>query len=264
MNNLFVQELYIASLLSKLSMFKPQEFYTNIETDDSLKDLESMVLNNMIHYIDEKDVKCFLFKYHNIIYIVVNSDTGSHKSNKQLQVKKKMQIHSCIYDQFNQIFWKVIEKLEDLIDIKATKNIYICGYREGGNVAKVLSAFLADKYKHTFLISCFTFASKMVGNKYFEKFLNHNVNRSYNIHTYNSVGNNCNRFFHKISNEFIINDNCICDIVPPEYFVFKRLFSKFYKNEQKPDPIDSYIEHLRNIIFKFNTNSQSSVAEDIL
>lgn len=254
MNNLFVQELYIASLLSKLSMFKPHEFYTNIETHDNLKDLESMVLNNMIHYIDEKAVKCFLFKYHNIIYIVVNSDSSSNKSNKLLRVKKKMQINSYIYDQFNQIFGKVIEKLENLIDIKVTKNIYICGYQDGGDLAKVLSAFLAEKYRHIFLISCFTFSSKIVGNKYFEKFLNRNVNRAYNIHTYNSVANNSNTFCQDISNEFIIDDDCICDIMPPKYFAFNRFFFKFYKNEEKEDPIDAYIEHLRNIIFKFNTN----------
>jgi predicted lipase len=64
---------------------------------------------------------------------------------------------------------------------KNIKKLYICGYKLGGSVATVVASILAEKFRHTYLVSCFTFGAFKVGNKYFKEYFNRHVTCNYRI-----------------------------------------------------------------------------------
>lgn len=255
MNNIFIKELYIAILLSKLSIYKPNCFYNNIETNEYLNDLETIIYNNTVHYVEDNNVQCFLIKYHNIIYIVINSTLKYESNNNLIKITKYINIHDGLYNQYLKIIDKIKENIEKLNDLNFTKNIYICGYYLGGALAQIISAFIAHKYRHQFLISCYSFSSPMIGNKYFKKFFNNNVNRIYNIYTYDTKLQSYYQYV-SVSNNIILKNNSIYenDIEDNSLFAKKCLLYKFKNQKEFISTIDDYIIQIRNILLEHNKN----------
>lgn len=258
MNQAFIKEIYIASLLSKLSYHPPSDFFKLINAEKSiLNDLKYMIINNHIYYIEENDVKCIIFKYKNIIYISIDSSLNYNESKKLTKICKKIKIHKGLFEVYKKIENDLYKNISKLVD-ENTIHINISGFYVGGTLATIVAACMADKYHNIYLVTCITFASPKVGNCYFKKYFNKYINRSYRI---NTKDDNFIRFtnYKHVSNTILVTNNHIMNVAIENYY--KKWTDIFTKEKiENIDPIETYIEYLTNI--RSNKKSSFDIARD--
>lgn len=258
MNQVFIKEIYISSLLSKLSCYQPSNFFKLINAEKSiLYDLHNIIINNHIYYVEEDNVKCIVFKFNNIIYISIYSSLNYNENKKLTKICKKLKVHKGLFDIYKKIENDLQKDISKLID-ENTIHIHISGFYVGGALATIIAACIADKYHNIHLVSCITFASPKVGNCHFKKYFNKYTNRSYRI---NTVDDNYIRFtnYKHVSNTILITNNHIMNVAQENYY--KKWTDIFVKeNSDTPLSIETYIEYIKNIIS--NKKSSFDIAYD--
>jgi hypothetical protein len=264
MNNMIVKDLYRAALLCGISYKVPSEIDTIVETDDRYNSIKKIITDNNMLYIENSSFKCYMFKYCNTIYISVHSFLPFNYYSKMKRYNGKIYIHDGILHQFNVIEPELIKNIKELDCAQNVKKIHVCGYNIGGALSSVISSFLANKYKNIYLVSCFTFGSPKVGNKYFKKVFNENVTSNYRITT--------NKWSSDEDTNFISSSKySYCHVCNPLYLENNNIAelqnihrTHFAICNKKPlrdiDPLEKYIECLYNIIVSYNQNSSKSIS----
>jgi len=258
MNNAFIKEIYVSSLLSKLSYYQPSEFFKLISNGKSeFNDLYNIIINNHLYFIEEEDVKCILFKYNDIIYISLYSELNYNQNQKLTKICKKIKVHKGTFDIYKRIENDICKNISKLVD-ENTVNINISGFYVAGSLATIIAACMGDKYNNIYLVTCVTFASPKVGNYHFKKYFNKYTNRSYRV---NTVDDNYIRFtnYKHVSNTILITNNHIMCVAKENYY--KKWTDIFVKEKSKKiDSIDTYIQYLKNICS--NKTSSIEIARD--
>lgn len=244
-------------MLSKLSFHQPSDFYNIINSDKNLSDLYNIVINNNVYYIEECKTKCILFKQGAIIYIVFNTTLDYNTEKKLTKIYKNIKVHKGVFEQFAKIEMLLYKNILKLIDNK-TLHICVCGYSVSGTLSSIASAFIADKYKNIYNVSCITFAAPKPGNIYFKKYFNTYVNISYRLDT-EDTNNYYHTVYRHISNTILIDKNYLIEIKKEAYI---RKWSDFFCKEKSYNPksIDIYVEYLKNI---YNTSRKTSLNDVI-
>jgi hypothetical protein len=281
MNNLIIKELYRASLFCKMSFYTPAEMAKMllIQKND-FKDIEKII--NYDRYFDDNNLKCYVFRHNNTIFISLNSLLMYKTDKQQDKWKNKTYIHSGLLKQYKIIEDKLLLHINQLAN-SSTKKLYITGYYMGGGLATIAAAILGEKYKNIYLVSCFTFASPKVGNKHFKEYFRDNVTCNYriivndkidlitNLNNYNAFNyykHHCslyshfvtNNYYH-VSNAFLLEDNNILEFPKPKLKRTEKLLMKCSTcnsccnniMDELVD-IDIYINRFNSIIFKYKTN----------
>lgn len=281
MNNLIVKEIYCAALFSKMAFYDSKQLSALFQEKNKLfHDISRYVKNNNLIYITDENIKCYIFKYGNTLFIVFNSQIITSKKDKKIRYKG-LKLHNGFLKQFLSIENNIYHNINKLNDSNSIKKIYVIGYYKGGSIATIAAAFLGEKYRNIFLISCFTFNSIMVGDYAFVQFFDEYVSNNYRmiINDYNKNNKldiktyNCydhykykynlykefvnNNYYH-VSNALEITDNCIIELKIPHLSLTEKLFKYAYicgkNNENDIVEIEKYIELLQRIIINYNEN----------
>lgn len=256
MNNMILKEIYRAVLFSKLSSKYPSDF--NIEAkSNTYNDIHKIILNNNMSFIENQSFKCYCLKYNNTIYIAIHS-TLTYDMKKMTKMKDNIYVNQNLLLQYRDLEIQVIKNINELNKTKLIKKIYICGYHVGGALATLTAAILAEKYKNMFLVSCFTFASPMVGNKHFKKYYNEYVTCNYRLTTSDDTPKCYSRYCH-VSGALQLEEDNIIDIEEHR----KNMYESFAKrclaiyDKKCTDShahIDTYIVRLKNLVSIIQSN----------
>lgn len=256
MNHIMLKELHRTALISKLSGLSPTDIKSINDTNDTYSDILKLIVNNDMCYIQNENVKCYIFKYSNIIYIGIHSTIDYSVKNKLTQFKDDIYIHRGVYNAFVSIEEKLHYNILNLDKKQCVKKIYVMGYGVAGAIATVVSATLADKFKNMYIVSCYTFGSPPVGNKSFRKWFLKNVSCNYRVVT----ENDSNKYYfkyHHVSDELRLTADNIVNITHIDTSLLKRIKLLMSFKKQLFDnymPVDKYIEYLRTILHIYKSN----------
>jgi hypothetical protein len=282
MNNLIVKEIYCAALFSKMAFYDAKQLSALFQDkNNSFNYISRYIKNNNLIYITEDNIKSYIFKYGNTIFIVFNSQIIISTKDKKTRYKG-LHLHNGLLKQFLSIENKIYHNINKLNENNSIKKIYITGYYKGGSIATIAAAFLGEKYKNIYLVTCLTFNSLMVGDYAFVKFFNEYVSNNYRmiINDYNKSKNldinkyNCydhykykynlykefvKNNYHHVSNALEITNNCIIELKIPVLNTSEKIFKCFYicENNNREDNIiniELYIELLQKIIMHYSEN----------
>lgn len=264
MNNMIVKDLYRAALLCGISYKVPSEIDTIIETDDRYSSIKKIITNNNMLYIENSSFKCYMFKYCNTIYISVHSFLPFNYRGKMKRYNDNIYIHAGILHQFNVMEPELIKNIKELDSAQNVKKIHVCGYNIGGALSSVISSVLAKKYKHIYLVSCFTFGSPKVGNKHFKTIFNENITSNYRITTdkwssdeeTNFISSSKYSYCH-VCNPLYLENNNIVELKNIHHTNYA-ICNKYPLRDI--DPLEKYIECFYNIIVSYNQNSSKSIS----
>lgn len=278
MNNLIIKDLYRASLFCKMSYYTPSEMENT--SNHLFADIKKIV--NYDRYFEDINLRCYVFNYHNTIFISFNS-LLLYKSNKQLdKLKDSIYIHGALLQQYKAIESMLNSHISALGNA-ITKKIYITGYYMGGGLATIAAAILGEKYKNMYLVSCFTFAAPKVGNKHFREYFRDNVTCNYrvivndkidlitnlnNYNSYNYYKHHCSLYAHfvtkdyyHVSNAFLLENNNILEFSKPKLTKSEKVLMKCHScnpccNNYMDELVDIeiYIDRFSSIIAKYKTN----------
>jgi hypothetical protein len=253
MNNLILKEIYRAVLFSKLSENKPCDIDHN---DITFSDIQKIMANNNMHFIENVDSKCYMFKYNNTIFISIHS--VAYYEKKLTKFKDKICINSTAFLQYQALEDKLIQNIHEYDKNKNIKKLYICGYKLGGSVATVVASILAEKFRHTYLVSCFTFGAFKVGNKYFKEYFNRHVTCNYRIMVEGDThwSNHWKHYTHVSDYLQLENDNITekSDINCTRMSALSNLFCAPMNIVDSAVTVNTYIEKLNSIITAYNLN----------
>ncbi len=253
MNNLILKEIYRAILFSKLSYNNPTDIHN---LDDSFANIQKIIVNNNMHFIENNDLKCYMFKYNNTIFIALNLVTQYEK--KLTKFRDKIYINRGIFEQYRDLEDKLHQNIIEYDKTKNIKKIYVCGYKLGGSLATVIAAILAEKFKHMYLVSCFTFGALKVGNKYFREYFNKNITCNYRVLIADDVhwSNQWKHYAH-ISNHLQLENDNIIEVDEQQETNCKKFVRYFFGNHEMPDnniSIDTYLDRINKILTVYNIN----------
>jgi hypothetical protein len=253
MNNLILKEIYRAILFSKLSCNNPSDIHN---LDDSFANIQKIIVNNNMHFIENNDLKCYMFKYNNTIFIAINLITQYEK--KLTKFKDKIYINRKMFEYYQDLEDKLYQNIIEYDKTKNIKKIYVCGYKLGGSFATVIAAILAEKFKHMYLVSCFTFGALKVGNKYFREYFNKNITCNYRVLIESDIhwSNNWKHYVH-ISNHLQLENDNIIEIDEQHQTSCNKIVRYFFGNHEMTDnniTINTYLEKINNIISTYNIN----------
>ena len=255
MNNMILKEIHRALLFCKLSENNPCDLDNN---DITFADIHKILINNNMHFIENPDVKCYMFKYNNTIFISIHSVAIYAK--KMIKYRDKICINNMAFLQYQSLEDKLIQNIHEYDKNKTVKKLYICGYKLGGSIATVVAAILADKFKHMYLVSCFTFGAFKVGNKYFKQYFNENITCNYRImiENDNHLSDYWNHYTHVSNLLQLENDNIIeksdekCRV--GGISIFNNYFCAPIDNVDNTISINTYIQRLHKILSTYNLN----------
>jgi hypothetical protein len=256
MNNLILKEIYRAILFSKLSCNNPSDI-NNL--DDSFASIQKIIVNNNMHFIENNDLKCYMFKYNNTIFITIHLVTQYEK--ELIKFKDNIYINHGIFTQYQELKDKLFQNIMDYDKTKNIKKIYVCGYKLGGSLATVVAAILAEKFKHMYLVSCFSFGALKVGNKHFRDYFNKNITCNYRILIADDThwSNNWKRYTH-VSNHLQLENDNITEIDECSETNCKKIIKLFFGNTEMPNSnitIQTYLDKLNSIISAYNVNTNN-------
>jgi hypothetical protein len=261
MNHIIIKELHRSALISKLSELSPSDMKSINETNDTYIDIYKLIIKNDMCYIQNEHVKCYIFKYSNVIYVGIHSTMDYNRKSKLTHFKDKIYIHEGVYNAFVSIEEKLIYNILNLDKNKCVKKIYVTGHGAAGAIATVVSGTLSYKYKNIYIVSCFTFGCPPVGNKRFRKWFIKNINCNYRVNVENdsNISNNllsCFKYYH-ISDELRLTMDNIVNITHIDIsFIkcMKKIILRRNKVFKSHTPIDIYIEYLKSILLLYKTN----------
>jgi hypothetical protein len=255
MNSLILKEIYRTLVLCKLSNLNQSEI-NNINTNDIFySSIYKIIINNNMNIIQNDELKCYMYQYNNIIFIILNSKINYTK--KMIKLKDNIRINSDIFQQYSLIYDKILDNISEYTKEKSIKKIFVCGYKIGGSLGTVISAILAERFKNMYLVSCYTFGALKVGNKHFCKYFNDNITSNYRIHLHydDDISNNWNNYRH-VSNYLEPDNENI--IEKPQIIYKKSLFCcispNIHDTRDNIIPIDMYIDKINSIIIAYNIN----------
>lgn len=256
MNNLILKEIYRTALLCKLSQLNPSDINNN---DATFSNIRKIIIDNNMNFIINDKLKCYMFNYNNTIFIVFYSTIIYKKP--MIKFKDKIKINKDIFLIYNTIHDNLIKYINDYNKDKNIKKIYVCGYNIGGTFATVASAILAEKFKHMYLISCYTFGSLKAGNRHFCNYFNENITCNYRIWIEDDTHiSNTWKCYKHVSNYLQLeNDNII---EKPElnsnHCIKKFLCCCYYVSTyDNIISIDTYLDKFNNILSAYNLNIRS-------
>jgi len=273
MNHIIIKELHRSALISKLSELSPSDVKSINETNDTYSDIYKLIIKNDMCYIQNEQVKCYIFKYSNVIYIGIHSTMDYIKNSKLTHFKDKIYIHEGVYNAFVSIEEKLIYNILNIDKNKCVKKIYVTGHGAGGAIATVISGTLSYKYKNIYIVSCFTFGCPPVGNKRFRKWFIKNISCNYRVIVENdsNVSNNLLSWFkyYHISDELRLTMDNIVNITHIDLSFIKCMKNYILKRDnvsKSYTPIDTYINYLKSILSLYKTNTckinQTSYSDD--
>jgi hypothetical protein len=256
MNNLILKEIYRAILFSKLSSSNPSEIHN---LDSSFANIQKILVNNNMHFIENNDLKCYMFKYNNTIFISIHLVTQYEK--ELIKFKDNIYINHGIFTQYQELKDKLFQNIMDYDKTKNIKKIYVCGYKLGGSLATVVASILAEKFKHMYLVSCFSFGALKVGNKHFRDYFNKNITCNYRILITGDThwSNNWKRYTH-VSNHLQLENDNITEIEGCETNC-KTIMKYFFGNTEIPNnniTIQTYLDKLNSILSAYNVNTNNT------
>lgn len=261
MNHIIIKELHRSALISKLSELSPSDVKLINETNSTYSDIYKLIVKNDMCYIQNEHVKCYIFKYSNIIYVGIHSSMDYNVNSKLTHFKDKMYIHEGVYNAFVSIEEKLIYNILNLDKNKCVKKIYVTGFGSAGAIATVVSGTLSYKYKNIYIVSCFTFGSPPVGNKSFRKWFIKNISCNYRVIVENdsTVSNNLlSRFkYYHISDELRLTTDNIVNITHVDISFAKCMKNIILRRKnifKSNTSIDMYIEYLKSILLLYKTN----------
>jgi hypothetical protein len=258
MNSMILKEIHRSLLFSKLASKYPYEL--NIEIKQSkFKDIHKIIFNNDINFIENDTFKSYVFKYNNIIYICIHSTLKYHDDKELIKLKDNIYVNNNVLSQYKAFEDKIIKNISELNDTKLIKKIYVCGYSSGGALAILTSAILAEKYKNMFLVSCFTFGSPKIGNKYFKKYFNKYITCNYRIIISNDLNIQTEwPYYEHISDGLLLENDNIMEIIEKENNVYDNIIKYISKKKinyiENSINIDEYIYRFNNLISIYQSN----------
>lgn len=260
MNHLIIKELYRVSLLTKLIQYPENELKTIIKENDVFRDIQKMVSNNDLYFINCEKEKCCIFKYLNTIYVIYHTnDNDNSKKHKLKHWKNNIYVYENILDITLNIKSQIIKYINNLDNEDKIKKIYISGFGYGGTMATFLAGMIAEYYLNIYLISCITFGSPLIDNTNFQNFFQNHINCNYRI----ILNDDVNKFKKQYNYRQLIlcNDNIYFDtfINPSYYKVIKNKILNCFGNnlEEYPCDFDLYIKSFQNIISLQKANSSN-------
>lgn len=266
MNHNIVKEMYKISLLTKLNQYPQQELKGIIKDNDIFGDIQKLISNSELFFVNYKKEKCYMFKYINTIYINVHSELY-HQKNRLKQWLGNIYVNETLLETSLCIKEQLYKNIELIDKENKVKKIYVSGFGMGGAFAMLLASILAEKYDNMYLISCFTFGTTFVGNNNFKKYFDKYINTNYTIKldTDNSYSDIDIR--KHISNIFILCKDNIYMKKTNEKTLLEKIKDLLCVQQSTNDDnqnIETYIDNLKSIIqlFKIN-NSKTKTDSDM-
>lgn len=271
MNNIIVKELYRAVLLSKLSFKKSSEINDLIENNSDFSDIKKIITKHEVCFIENDILNCYIVKYCNTIYISFSSSLSYNNDSQLHYFKDNIYIHKGLFHHFQNMKEQLIDHITDLDNLDNVKKIYICGYKTGGALATVAASILAEYYNNIYLVFCFTFGAQRVGNKYFTKYFNRYVTRSYRVNAVEYINGTTNiediltssKYKH-VSNAILLDKDNIMEIQEADVScnVITKIFNLQYTEQHRCESLETFIEYFKNILFAYNTNLETKMSSD--
>ena len=223
--------VYEAALRSKMAYLEPSEFPFKTEFISS-----------------SEDTQVYIWKIEDIVYVTFRGTSSFKDILEDLDIKRtrvsgKIKVHKGFYKQFQSVQINITKSLLKLTE-NATRIIFT-GHSLGGALAQIAAVYYGDMLKDIF-ITCYTFGSPRVGNKYFVEWFSNSVDENVRVVNDNDpVPMVPTMFYWTHTNNICIKlDEESVKYIEKDTPWYKRLFKLFESNIQAHS-CDEYISRMK-------------------
>lgn len=196
-----------------------------------------------------EDTQVYIWKIDDIVYVTFRGTSSFKDVLEDLNIKRtrvsgKIKVHKGFYKQFQSVHIKITKTL-----LKLTENasrVIFSGHSLGGALAQIAAAYYGDILEDVF-ITCYTFGSPRVGNKYFVKWFSSRVDENVRVINENDPVPMVPTMFYWTHTDNIcikLKEKSV-KYVEKDTPWYKRLFMVLFKSNLKRHSCDEYVLRMK-------------------